>query len=49
MANTKRGIDRWSSLEGTILNVTQPKNSEIHLMELSAKSSISNGKSHNNV
>ncbi len=40
MANTKESIDRWSSLERTMLNITQPRNSRTSLMELSPKSSI---------
>jgi len=38
MANTKRSIDRWSSLEKTMLNVTQSRNSRTPLMELTTKS-----------
>lgn len=47
MDNTKKSIDRWSSLEKTMLNITQPRNSQTPLMESTSKSST-NDKSQNN-
>jgi hypothetical protein len=48
MANTKQKVDRWSSLENTMLNVTQPRNSVTPKIELSAVPSMStNNNSHN--
>jgi hypothetical protein len=40
MANARRGIDRWSSSEKAMLNLTESRISRTPLMELSTKSSI---------
>jgi hypothetical protein len=41
MASAKRSLDRWSSLEKTMLNGAQARNSRTPLMELSVKVSTS--------
>lgn len=41
MANARQRVDRWSSAENTMLNVTQPKISRTPTSDLSAISSMS--------
>ena len=49
MANMKKRIDRWSTLDKMTLCITQPTNNETSKTELSPPSSMSpNNDSHHN-